>query len=133
MLAQAAVGGGGGSAFPKPYPSPRCVVASSRCAVDDADAAYGGRGGWCERGGGRGGLARRSAGGGRRWRLCMPETLPLPTLRACVASSKSLVGDDEAAAAAGLDGGEVLEVVRDACLEKAPCCEEQAACSETQQ
>ena len=35
----------------------------------------------------------------------MPETLPLPTLRACVASSKSLVG---AAAAAGLDGGEVL-------------------------
>ena len=67
-------------------------------------------------GGGRGGLARRSAGGGRRWRLCMPETLPLPTLRACVASSKSLVGDDEAAAAAGLDGGEVLEVVRDAML-----------------
>ena len=64
----------------------------------------------------RGGLARRSAGGGRRWRLCMPETLPLPTLRACVASSKSLVGDDEAAAAAGLDGGEVLEVVRDAML-----------------
>ena len=51
----------------------------------------------------------------------MPKTLPLPsTLRACVASSKSLVGDDEAAAAAGLDGGEVLEVVRDACLEKAP-------------
>ena len=50
----------------------------------------------------------------------MPETLPLPTLRACVASSKSLVGDDEAAAAAGLDGGEVLEVVRDACLEKGP-------------
>ena len=46
----------------------------------------------------------------------MPETLPLPTLRACVASSKSLVGDDEAAAAAGLDGGEVLEVVRDAIL-----------------
>ena len=45
----------------------------------------------------------------------MPETLPLPTLRACVASSKSLVGDDEAAAA-GLDGGEVLEVVRDAVL-----------------
>ena len=73
-------------------------------------------GGWCEGGGGRGGLARRSAGGGRRWRLCMPETLPLPTLRACVASSKSLVGDDEAAAAAGLDGGEVLEVVRDAML-----------------
>ena len=109
-------GGGGASAFPKPYPSPRCVVASSRCAVDDADAAYGGRGGWCERGGGRGGLARRSAGGGRRWRLCMPKTLPLPTLRACVASSKSLVGDDEAAAAAGIDGGEVLEVVRDAML-----------------
>ena len=50
----------------------------------------------------------------------MPETLPLPTLRACVASSKSLVGDDEAAAAAGLDGGEVLEVVRDACFEKRP-------------
>jgi len=66
-------GGGGASAFPKPYPSPRCVVASSRCAVDDADAA-------------------------------------------CVASSKSLVGDDEAAAAAGIDGGEVLEVVRDAML-----------------
>ena len=111
MLAQAAVGGGGGSAFPKPYPSPRSV------AVDDADAAYGGRVCVCERGGGRGGLARRSAGGGRRWRLCMPETLPLPTLRACVASSKSLVGDDEAAAAAaGLDGGEVLEVVRDAVL-----------------
>ena len=39
----------------------------------------------------------------------MPKTLPLPTLRACVASSKSLVGDDEAAAAAGIDGGEVLE------------------------
>ena len=51
----------------------------------------------------------------------MPETLPLPTLRACVASSKSLVGDDEAAAAAGLDGGEVLEVVRDAhALKKGP-------------
>ena len=46
----------------------------------------------------------------------MPETLPLTKLRACVASSKSLVGDDEAAGAAGLDGGEVLEVVRNALL-----------------
>ena len=76
--------------------------------------------------------ARPAVGGGGGSACPKPYALPIPTLRACVASSKSLVGDDEAAAAAGLDGGEVLEVVRDACLEKAPCCEEHAACSETQ-